>query len=170
MRSKKSGCIIARLRSLVDLRASPLFVKGQCRVHSTRIVEIVIDQAVEQMTNVEPACAAGGIRVSYNVDHALCHFCARRFLSLPANGGQDGILWASYALPPPGGDTGYTKGEINGRLLTMDAISLESLWASDDSQSVKFAKFVPPVTTARLVFRTAYRDGIYVYGLKRTNR
>jgi hypothetical protein len=52
----------------------------------------------------------------------------------------------------------------------MDAISLESLWASDDSQSVKFAKFVAPVIAARLVFRTAYRDGIYVYGLKRTNR
>jgi hypothetical protein len=89
------------------------------------------------------------------------------FLSISANGGRDGILWASVAVQDK--DATNTFGEVNGRLIAMNALTLEKLWEDTDepnSTSVPFAKFVPPTIAGGLVFRTAYRDAVHVYGLK----
>jgi hypothetical protein len=51
----------------------------------------------------------------------------------------------------------------------MNALTLEKLWEDTDepnAQKVPFAKFVPPTVAAGLVFRVAYKDAVYVYGLK----
>ena len=87
------------------------------------------------------------------------------FLSLSADGGKDGILWVSVAEQNNSG-AGYTKGEIKGRLLAFDALTLRLLWHADDD--VAFAKFVPPTVAGGKVFRAAYQDEVVIYGLRDT--
>jgi hypothetical protein len=91
------------------------------------------------------------------------------FLSISANGGRDGILWASVAVA--GADATNTFGQDNGRLVAMNALTLEKLWEDTDDPNAKpvpFAKFVPPTIAGGLVFRVAYKDAVHVYGLKHT--
>jgi hypothetical protein len=85
------------------------------------------------------------------------------FLSLSANGGRDGILWASVAQQDSP-DAQRTRGDIKGRLLAFDALTLKPLWHADDT--VSFAKFVPPTVAGGKVFRVAYQDEIIIYGLR----
>src|ERR1700726_2331747 len=67
---RETGGAVGRLRALVDLRASPQFVKRQRRIDPTRKVEITIDQTVEQMADVKAADPAGGVRITHDVDGA----------------------------------------------------------------------------------------------------
>jgi hypothetical protein len=85
------------------------------------------------------------------------------FLSLSADGGQDGILWVSVA-EQNAPDASTTKGQIKGRLLAFDALTLRLLWHADDD--VAFAKFVPPTVAGGKVFRAAYQDEVVIYGLR----
>jgi hypothetical protein len=83
-------------------------------------------------------------------------------LSLSAAGGSNGVLWVSV-LQQPSGDGINTSGEFKGRLIAFDALTLAKLWEADDQ--VPFAKFIPPTIGGGKVFRSAYADYIYVYGL-----
>jgi hypothetical protein len=58
------------------------------------------------------------------------------FLSLSADGANDGIIWASF---PQHDNTFFTQ---PGRLVAFDAMTLKKIW-SDDSKKVGFAKFCP---------------------------
>jgi hypothetical protein len=82
--------------------------------------------------------------------------------SLSAEGGTNGIVWVSAPLQDSP-DAMNTGGKINGRLMAFDALTLRKLWESD--AEVPFAKFVPPTIAGGKVFRAAYSDRIFVYGL-----
>jgi hypothetical protein len=94
------------------------------------------------------------------------------FLSVSANNGRDGIVWASVSCikKSDGSDCDEatnTSGEVTGRLMAFDALTLKMLWKGDDGpNAVPFAKFVPPTVAAGHVFRVEYKDKIHVYGLK----
>jgi hypothetical protein len=86
-------------------------------------------------------------------------------LSLSASGGNSGVLWVS-APKQDSTDALNTKGEFFGRLMAFDALTLEKLWeASDQPEPVPFAKYIPPTIGGGKVFRSAYANWIYVYGL-----
>jgi len=93
------------------------------------------------------------------------------FLSISASGGRNGILWAS--VPVEGGDATNTSGDVCGRLIAMNALTLEKLWEDGNCDPttpmahVPFAKFVPPTIAQGQVFRVAYKNAVHVYGLKR---
>src|SRR5918998_244897 len=63
-------CAIGSLRGLVDQGALPQFDERQGRLDSARVVKVAVDQAIEEMADVEPALPTGGIRVTYDVDRA----------------------------------------------------------------------------------------------------
>jgi hypothetical protein len=97
------------------------------------------------------------------------------FLSISANGNLDGIVWASVPCIKTGGtdcpEATNTAGEVPGRLIAFEAIGLRKLWEDSGSDCeaepvVYFAKFVPPTVAGGRVFRAAYEDKIFVYGLK----
>ena len=67
---REIGRAIGRLRGLVDQGAPPQLVERQRRVHPARVVEVAVDQAVEEMADVEPALPAGGVGVAHDVDRA----------------------------------------------------------------------------------------------------
>ena len=78
------------------------------------------------------------------------------FLSISANGGSDGIVWADT----PEHDGQWENGP--GRLVAFDAISLKELWRDDDN--IAFAKFNPPTIAGGKVFRPTFADKLLVYG------
>jgi hypothetical protein len=82
------------------------------------------------------------------------------FLSLSANGGRDGIIWAVF----PDKVATNTNGDVKGHLIAFNALTLEKLWEANDI--VPFAKFVPPTVADGKVFRVAYKDEVVVYGLR----
>jgi hypothetical protein len=84
------------------------------------------------------------------------------FLSLSANGGLDGIIWAS-AVVENGVDAIITDGSIAGDLMAFDAITLRLLWKANEQAS--FAKMIPPTIASGKVFRSAYANQIIVYGI-----
>jgi len=89
------------------------------------------------------------------------------FLSISAQGGVNGVLWAS--VPVETGIATNTYGEVPGRLVAMSASTLDKLWEDTDEPtvpSVAFAKFVPPTIAHGQVYRAAYKDAVHVYGLK----
>src|SRR5215831_15607602 len=61
---------VGSLCRLVYQRASPQLVKRQRRVHPPRVVEVAIYQSVQKMADIEPALAAGGVQVTYDIDRA----------------------------------------------------------------------------------------------------
>lgn len=71
------------------------------------------------------------------------------FLSLSADGTNDGIIWASF---PQQDNTFFTQ---PGRLVAFDAMTLKKIW-SDDSKKVGFAKFCPPTIAGGQVFRAGF--------------
>jgi hypothetical protein len=101
------------------------------------------------------------------------------FLSVSANNGHDGIVWVSDVCAYKDitvrfydrqacGDASTTDGTIPGRLMAFDALSLDLLWedpTDNTPAAVPFAKFVPPTVAAGHVFRAAYKDKVFVYGL-----
>src|SRR6185437_8552577 len=60
------GC----LGGLVDERATAQLVQRQRRVHAPRVVEVAVDQPIEEMAEVPPPLAPGGVRVANDVDGA----------------------------------------------------------------------------------------------------
>jgi hypothetical protein len=97
------------------------------------------------------------------------------FLSISANGDQDGIVWASVTCFKDReggnvcGDASTTSGASLGRLLAFNALTLEKLWEDPNDNSpnaLPFAKFVPPTVAGGHVFRAEYKDKIHVYGLR----
>ena len=86
------------------------------------------------------------------------------FVSLSADGGRNGIVWASAVLQNSA-DAINTDGSFLGRLMAFDAISLRKLWQSADQPAVSFAKFIPPTIAAGKVFQVAYQNEVVVYGL-----
>ncbi len=78
-------------------------------------------------------------------------------ISISANGGANGIVWASY----PKVDTMW---EVQpGRLVAYDALTLAELWRDDDD--VAFAKFNPPMVAGGRVYRPTFGNELMVYGL-----
>ena len=63
-------CLVGRLRNVINEGTPPQLLERQIRVHPTGMIEITVDQPIEQMTNVELAGSAGGIRITYDVDRA----------------------------------------------------------------------------------------------------
>ena len=84
------------------------------------------------------------------------------FLSLSANGGKNGIVWVS-SVTQESTNAVNTSGQFLGRLSAFDAADLRKLWEASDT--VSFAKFIPPTIAAGKVFRAAYENEIVVYGL-----
>ena len=70
MRSEKSAAPSAVPGRLIDQGAPSQFVERQGRVDPARKIEVAVDQAVEEMTDVEPADPAGGVRVADDIDRA----------------------------------------------------------------------------------------------------
>ena len=85
-------------------------------------------------------------------------------LSLSAAGGRNGVLWVSN-VDQEGVDALNTDGTHNytGRLMAFDALTLSLLWQANEH--IPFAKYIPPTVGGAKVFRSAYADQIYVYGL-----
>jgi hypothetical protein len=99
------------------------------------------------------------------------------FLSISANGNRDAIVWASVPCiikiedqRTSCDEATNTSGGTNGRLIALNALTLKKLWEDQDTPEprtlVPFAKFVPPTIAGGKVFRAAYQNAIYVYGLK----
>jgi hypothetical protein len=86
-------------------------------------------------------------------------------LSLSASGGRNGVLWVS-GVDQEGVDALTTNGDpkkYTGRLMAFDALTLSLLWQANEH--IPFAKYIPPTVGGGKVFRSAYADQIYVYGL-----
>ncbi len=80
-------------------------------------------------------------------------------ISLSANGNRDGILWAS--IPDTGQrDPGW--GELRGRLLAIDAVTLKKIW---DTPVPTIPKFMPPTVSDGKVFMPTSSNVVFVYGL-----
>src|SRR5215831_14959992 len=67
---REIGCSVGRLRGRVDQRAPAQLVERQRRVDPTRVVEVAVDEAIEEVADVEPALPARGIQVANDVDRA----------------------------------------------------------------------------------------------------
>ena len=85
------------------------------------------------------------------------------FLSISANGGKDGILWAAI----PYQDDAWVE-IVRGSLRAFRADTLEVLWstdANDPSDNFDFAKNVPPTVANGKVYLATFSDRLNVYGL-----
>jgi outer membrane protein assembly factor BamB len=85
------------------------------------------------------------------------------FLSISANGRQDGILWAAI----PAQDDAWVE-IVRGAMRAFRADTLELLWstdANDPSDNFDFAKNVPPTIANGKVYLATFSDRVNVYGL-----
>ena len=85
------------------------------------------------------------------------------FLSISANGGDDGILWAAI----PYQDDAWVE-IVRGTLRAFDANTLELLWSTDGNEPADhfdFAKYVPPTIANGKVYLATFSDRLNVYGL-----
>jgi outer membrane protein assembly factor BamB len=85
------------------------------------------------------------------------------FLSISANGGEDGILWAAI----PYKDDAWVE-IVRGTLRAFDANTLQLLWSTDGnepSDRFDFAKDVPPTVANGKVYLATFSDRLNVYGL-----
>jgi hypothetical protein len=85
------------------------------------------------------------------------------FLSISANGAQDGILWASI----PYQDDAWVE-IVRGSMRAFRADTLELLWSTDGNDSpdhFDFAKNVPPTVANGKVYLATFSDRLNVYGL-----
>jgi hypothetical protein len=62
--------VIGGLRRVVDPRPRAELIKGQLRIHQADAVEVVIDETVEDITEVEAAHLACDPRIAHDVDGA----------------------------------------------------------------------------------------------------
>ena len=85
------------------------------------------------------------------------------FVSISANGPDDGILWASI----PYKDDAWVE-IVRGSLRAFDANTLDLLWSSDGNEPADefdFAKYVPPTIANGKVYLATFSDRLNVYGL-----
>lgn len=85
------------------------------------------------------------------------------FLSISANGQEDGILWAAI----PCCDDAYVN-IVRGSLRAFDANTLELIWSSDGNEPADYfdhAKYVPPTIANGKVYLATFSDRLNVYGL-----
>jgi hypothetical protein len=84
-------------------------------------------------------------------------------LSISANGGDDGILWAAI----PYQDDAWVE-IVRGTLRAFKADTLELLWSTDanePSDHFDFAKYVSPTISNGKVYLATFSDRLNVYGL-----
>jgi hypothetical protein len=89
------------------------------------------------------------------------------FLSVSANGRDDGILWAAI----PYQDDAWVE-IVRGALRAFDANTLQLLWSSDGyepADNFDFAKYVPPTVANGKVYLPTFSDRLNVYGLHAPN-
>ena len=89
------------------------------------------------------------------------------FLSVSANGQDDGILWAAI----PYQDDAWVE-IVRGTLRAFDANTLQLLWSSDGNEpadNFDFAKYVPPTVANGKVYLPTFSDRLNVYGLHAPN-
>jgi len=85
------------------------------------------------------------------------------FLSISANGNQDGLLWAALPLK----DDAFVN-IVRGTLRAFDANTLEQIWSTDKSDPediFNFAKYCPPTIANGKVYLATFSDKLNVYGL-----
>ena len=85
------------------------------------------------------------------------------FLSVSANGQDDGILWAAI----PYKDDAWVE-IVRGSLRAFDANTLQLLWSTDANEpadNFDFAKYVPPTVANARVYLPTFSDRLNVYGL-----
>jgi outer membrane protein assembly factor BamB len=85
------------------------------------------------------------------------------FLSISANGQNDGILWATI----PYQDDAWVE-IVRGTLRAFDANTLARLWSTDEDEPADhfdFAKNVPPTIANGRVYLATFSDRLNVYGL-----
>jgi outer membrane protein assembly factor BamB len=85
------------------------------------------------------------------------------FLSISANGRDDGILWAGI----PYQDDAWVE-IVRGTLRAFNADTLELLWSTDRDEpadNFDFAKNVPPTIANGRVYLATFSDRLNVYGL-----
>jgi hypothetical protein len=85
------------------------------------------------------------------------------FLSISANGAQDGVLWAAI----PYRDDAWVE-IVRGSMRAFRADTLELLWSTDGndpSDIFDFGKNVPPTVANGKVYLATFSDRLNVYGL-----
>ena len=85
------------------------------------------------------------------------------FLSISANGQDDGILWGAI----PYQDDAWVQ-IVRGSLRAFDADTLQLLWSTDENEPADhfdFAKNVPPTIANGRVYLATFSDRLNVYGL-----
>lgn len=85
------------------------------------------------------------------------------FLSISANGQDEGILWATI----PYQDDAWVE-IVRGTLRAFNADTLELLWSTDSAEpadNFDFAKNVPPTIANGKVYLATFSDRLNVYGL-----
>jgi outer membrane protein assembly factor BamB len=85
------------------------------------------------------------------------------FLSISANGQDDGILWAAI----PYEDDAWVE-IVRGTMRAFDANTLELLWSTDGNEPADqfdFGKNVPPTIANGRVYLATFSDRLNVYGL-----
>jgi outer membrane protein assembly factor BamB len=85
------------------------------------------------------------------------------FLSVSANGQDDGVLWAAI----PYKDDAWVE-IVRGSLRAFDANTLQLLWSTDANEpadNFDFAKYVPPTVANGKVYLPTFSDRLNVYGL-----
>jgi outer membrane protein assembly factor BamB len=85
------------------------------------------------------------------------------FLSISANGQEDGVLWAAI----PHHDDAWVE-IVRGAMRAFRADTLELLWSTDEndaSDNFDFAKNVPPTIANGKVYLATFSDRVNVYGL-----
>ncbi|HEV3201392.1 MAG TPA: hypothetical protein VGZ73_26010 [Bryobacteraceae bacterium] len=90
------------------------------------------------------------------------------FLSISANGAQDGILWAAI----PYQDDAWVE-IVRGSMRAFRADTLELLWSTDvndPSDIFDFGKNVPPTVANGKVYLATFSDRVNVYGLHAPQR
>ena len=89
------------------------------------------------------------------------------FLSISANGMENGILWAALPL----NDDAWVKkvrGELRAFRIASDGSKLEAAWTSycaDPDDNFDFAKYVPPTVANGRVYLATFSDYVGVYGV-----
>ncbi len=89
------------------------------------------------------------------------------FLSISANGIQNGILWAALPLNQDAW-VSIVRGELRAFRINADGTKLEPAWTSycaDPSDDFKFAKYVPPVVANGYVYLATFSSYVAVYGV-----
>ena len=89
------------------------------------------------------------------------------FLSVSANGPDDGILWAAI----PYKDDAWVE-IVRGTLRAFDANTLQLLWSTDANEPADhfdFAKYNPPTVANGKVYLPTFSDRLNVYGLHAPN-